>query len=383
MRQKSIIIFSEDFPPTSGGIAQWAAGVATAFIKLGHDVKVFTRYREGNHSTSIRDWKFPVEFVKGNYWKQLRSWYWHKSIKELYDNGFAPDLIISTTWNCSRGLLSTVRKNSAKLITIVHGLEITRKMSKFKRQWLNRTLKKSDYVISVSHFTRNRILEMHSVESQKVLIFPNGVDLTIFTPHLDTQSLKKKHSIKEEKIILTLARVIERKGHDSVMRALPTVLKKIPDLKYIIAGSYEKNYFQKLQKLIDDLNLRDVVIFTGYVQPHEIPLYYNLCDAYIMPSRELENTGDTEGFGITYLEANACEKPVIGGKSGGVADAIVDGKTGFLVSPNNEDEIADKLILLLSDSGLAQKLGKNGRDRIEKGYTWNTITKDILDKVLD
>jgi phosphatidylinositol alpha-1,6-mannosyltransferase len=168
-----------------------------------------------------------------------------------------------------------------------------------------------------------------------------------------------------------------------VIRVLPTVLKNIPDLKYIIAGSYEKKYCQRLQQLVEDLNLGDIVTFTGYVQPHEIPLYYNLCDVYIMPSRELENKGDTEGFGITYLEANACEKPVIGGKSGGVVDAIVDGKTGFLVNPEDEDEIADKLILLLSDPGLAQKLGKNGRDRIEKGYTWNIITKDILEKVLD
>ena len=96
-----------------------------------------------------------------------------------------------------------------------------------------------------------------------------------------------------------------------------------------------------------------------------------------MPSRELVDRGDTEGFGITYLEANACEKPVIGGRSGGVSDAVVDGTTGFLVNPDDIEEIADKLITLLSDPVLSKRLGKQGRERIENFYTWDVIAKKI------
>ena len=382
MNKIKVIIYSEDFPPYPGGIAQWAAGVANSLAKLGNDIKVITRFRE-KYSDTLQEWKFLVQYVQGNHWKQLRSWYWYKSLNGLLKEGALPDLIIATTWNCSRGLLATSKKKKIKFITVAHGLEVTRKMSYIKKKWLSRTLKKSDYVISVSNFTRHRILEMYPVDSQKILVFPNGVDLSIFIPQLDTLRLKKKHDLKEEKIILTLARVVERKGHDKVIEAIPAVLKKVPKLKYIIAGSYEKKYYRKLQKLIEDLKLREVVIFTGYIQPYEIPHYYNLCDVYIMPSREPENSGDAEGFGITYLEANACEKPVIGGNSGGVGDAIVDGETGFLVNPDNVDEIANKLFLLLSDPQLAQKLGKNGRDRIKKSYTWDIITKNILNKVFN
>lgn len=382
MNKRKVIIYSEDFPPYPGGIAQWAAGVANSLIKLGHEVRVITRYRE-KYSDKFQEWKFLVQYVQGDHWKQLRSWYWYKSLKQLLNNGVLPDLIIATTWNCSRGLLAITKKNNIKLVTVAHGLEVTRKMSAIKKKWLSRTLKKNDYVISVSHFTRNKILEMYPVDPRKIIVFPNGVDLSIFKPELETHSLKKKHNLTDEKIILTLARVVERKGHDKVIEAIPAVLKKIPNLKYIIAGSYENSYYNKLQHLIVDLKFTEVVIFTGYIHPNEIPDYYNLCDVYIMPSRELESSGDTEGFGITYLEANACGKPVIGGNSGGVSDAIVDGETGFLVNPTDVDEIANKLFLLLSDPELAQKLGKNGRDRIKKSYTWDIITRDILDKVFN
>jgi phosphatidylinositol alpha-1,6-mannosyltransferase len=109
-----------------------------------------------------------------------------------------------------------------------------------------------------------------------------------------------------------------------------------------------------------------------------LPAFYNLCDAYIMPSREIASSGDTEGFGITFLEANACEKPVIGGNSGGVVDAIVDGETGLLVDPLDPAAIAEKAILLLTDKALAEKLGIQGRERIEKGFTWRVITEKMM-----
>lgn len=381
MNRKKIVIFSEDFPPTSGGIAQWAAGVANSIYRMGHDLRVITRYRSNDHSGNNSKWKFPIHFVKGKHWKKLRSWYCYKSIKNLYKEGFLPDLIIATTWNFARSITNITKKKGTKLLLVVHGLEVTRKMSLIKRKWLSRTLVRSDLVIAVSNFTRQRVLEAYKLDPEKILVFPNGIDMSIFDPRLDITSLKHNYRLRNEKIILTLARVVERKGHDRVIKAIPKVMKEFPNLKYIISGDWNNNYYLRLQELIKELNLENVVIFTGYVNPDEIQQFYNLCDVYIMPSREIEETGDTEGFGITYLEANACEKPVIGGNSGGVSDAVVDGVTGFLVNPMDSDEIAEKLILLLSDPQLSQKLGKQGRERIEKSYTWDRISKKMLNEI--
>jgi phosphatidyl-myo-inositol dimannoside synthase len=209
---------------------------------------------------------------------------------------------------------------------------------------------------------------------------PCGVTVSRFNPAVPDPRLKTRFGLTDEKIILTLSRVVERKGHDKVIAALPAVIAKVPNVKYIIAGDPTGTFSGTLKKLVADLKLDDRVIFAGHLKPEEIIPFYNLCDVYIMPSRELSSCGDTEGFGITFLEANACGKPVIGGNSGGVADAIENGVSGFLVDPLNTREIADRLILLLTDKELARKIGHQGRERILRGFTWDAIADRIMER---
>ena len=124
------------------------------------------------------------------------------------------------------------------------------------------------------------------------------------------------------------------------------------------------------------------MVFGGYVAPERLNEVYNLCDVYVMPSRVIEEEGDVEGFGITFLEANACGKPVVGGNSGGVPDAVVDGENGFLVDPTSPMEIANAVIQLVNDPALAERLGRQGLDRIGRGYTWNAIATQFDDAIL-
>ena len=109
----------------------------------------------------------------------------------------------------------------------------------------------------------------------------------------------------------------------------------------------------------------------------ELSKYYRACDVFIMPSREIPERGDAEGFGIVYLEANACGKPVIGGRSGGVPSAILDGVTGLLVNPLSTEEISGSLRKLLLNNELAKKLGANGRMRVEEELNWDIIANKI------
>ncbi len=381
MTSKRIVIFSEDFPPYPGGIAQWAFGVANGLHRLGHEIHVITRGRPEYNSGKADNLEYPINYIKGKYWKKLRTWYCYRALRDFYGEGQRPDLVLATTWNFARGVVSLTRRNGTKLVTVVHGLEVTRKMSGLKKRWLKNTLRSSQRIISVSSFTKDRLLMSYDIDAEKVQIIPPGIDTARFFPSNGSQDLRRKYSLMNNRIILTLARVIVRKGHDRVIQALPLVRQKIPNITYVICGPWEESYHQQLQSKIDELGLTDSVMFTGYVDRQEIPAFHNLCDVYIMPSRELTTVGDTEGFGITYLEANACGKPVIGGNSGGVADAIVDGETGFLVDPENPKEIAEKLILLLSDSELAEKLGRQGRARIEKQFTWDIVANRICDTV--
>ncbi len=381
MTQKSIIIFSEDFPPNYGGIAQWAAGIAKSLHRMSYSVQVLTRHISTDAEISQSQESYPVIQVHGNRWRQLRSYYALRAMKALYNREKAPDVVIATTWNIARGITGILKKHGTKLIVVVHGLEVTRKMNWMKRVWLINTLKSAHQVIAVSNFTRDRVISQHHIPQDKIITLPNGVDPDRFHPLADVSILQKRFSLVDKKIILTLARLQERKGHDKVIEALPMIIKEVPNAHYLISGVKKGAFYQKISQQVKNMGLESHVTFTGYVEPDEINLFYNFCDVYIMPSRELKKNGDTEGFGITFLEANACEKPVIGGRSGGVVDAIENGITGYLVDPLDVEEIANKLTLLLTNDQHAHLLGQQGRQRILKNYTWDAVASRIADEI--
>uniref|UniRef100_Q3AQJ6 Uncharacterized protein n=1 Tax=Chlorobium chlorochromatii (strain CaD3) TaxID=340177 RepID=Q3AQJ6_CHLCH len=374
----SILLFSEDFPPNYGGIGQWAIGVAQSIHRMGYPLHLLTRYMNPEAEMLQNREPYPVIQVHGKRWSQFRSFYTYSAIKNIYKKGIKPDIVIATTWNIARGITRILKKNKTKLVIVVHGLEVTRTMPWLKTRWLQQTLNAADAVIAVSNFTRDRVIERCNINPSKVHFLPNGVDPQRFFPRSNTTHLQEKYNLHNKKVILTLARLQERKGHDKVIEALPTVLKEIPNAHYLISGALKGTYYKTLQQQVSNLRLNEHVTFTGFVDSADLNAFYNVCDVYIMPSRELEKKGDTEGFGITFLEANACEKAVIGGRSGGVADAIDDGKTGYLVNPLDSNEIAEKLIYLLSNPELATQFGKQGRQRILTSYTWDAVTKKLL-----
>jgi phosphatidyl-myo-inositol dimannoside synthase len=372
---KTIAILSEDFPEKSGGIAQWASGVAQGLHDLGYRVIVITRHWKEYTAPTEGAYGFSVRLIRGNHWKKLRTWYWRRAVARLYAEGVRPDLLIATTWNAGRGTFGIAARHGTRTLLVVHGLEVTRRMGRIKKWWCGNTLHKADAIVAVSAFTGQRVADAFSIDKKKIAMIPNGVDILRFRPGIDASALRSRLGLHNRSILLTLARIVERKGQDQVIRALPAIIRKVPDVTYCIAGDPRGDHAQTLKALVAELGLESHVRFAGYVEPADIPLFYSLCEVYVMPSREIVSSGDTEGFGITFLEANACGKPVIGGNSGGVADAIVDGETGFLVDPLDPAAIAEKAILLLTDKMLAKKLGKQGRERIENRFTWRVITE--------
>ncbi|MCK6601563.1 MAG: glycosyltransferase family 4 protein [Bacteroidetes bacterium] len=373
-----IWIVSEDFPPYPGGIAQWAAGIGKGLVSAGNEVTVFFRPRPELAEFDQEKWPFRTQPIEGKNWKRFRTWISRRAVKNLLAAETKPDLIIATTWNMARGLVSLCRSQHIPLVLVVHGLEVTRPMPFLKKLWLKHTLNKVTKIVAVSQFTKDQIDTNYHLPEGKVIVLPNGVDVADFFPVSDVKALQNRHHTEGKKVILTFARVIERKGHDVVIRSLPAIRKEFPDLIYLICGKGDAEYINKLKALALDCGVQDQVIFTGFVDPAEKNRYYNLADVYVMPSREIN--GDTEGFGITYLEANACRKPVIGGNSGGVSDAVLDGETGFLIPPTDENLLSEKILILFRNPGLAARLGENGHNRILKDLTWAALAKKLTGK---
>ena len=252
------------------------------------------------------------------------------------------------------------RKRNMPVVHYIHGEEVTTGSgSRFYGRRSMDTLRKAEAVVAVSSFTRDELI-CRKVKPERIHVITNGVNLEQFSPGPKDSEILARHNIKKKKVLLTIARVEERKGHDKVIQALPQILRAIPDVVYLVVG--KGGYLETLEALAKDLGVKDKVIFAGRVPWVDLPRYYRSCDVFIMPNRTLSN-GDTEGFGLVFLEANACAKPVIGGKAGGVPDAIANGETGILVDGNSVEEIADAAIPLLNNQELAERMGQAGYKR--------------------
>ena len=164
--------------------------------------------------------------------------------------------------------------------------------------------------------------------------------------------------------MLTVARLVRRKGFDTVIRALPHILERVPNAHYVmVGGGPDEGYFRSL---VRELGVGDQVTFAGRVDDVLLPAFYHACDTYIMPTRPSEDGSEVEGFGIVYLEAAAAGKPAIGGRAGGVADAIIHGETGLLVDPLNVEQVAEAAIRLALDRSLAEKMGRAALARVQR-----------------
>ncbi len=247
---------------------------------------------------------------------------------------------------------------------VIHGTEI---LLPERQRSIQKTFSKATRIIAVSNFIKRLLIQIR-ISEKKIAVILNGVDPVKFNPGLDPSKIREKYNLAGKKVILTVSRLTRYKGQHRVLEALPQVLKKIPNLVYLIVGKGDEEKY--LRKIVRNLGLEGKIIFIGEIFREETPLYYAACDVFILPS-------DLESFGIAYLEANACGKPVIGGRSGGVSDAIIDGETGLLVDPLNINQIVGALVKLLTNSELARKLGEEGRKRVERELNWQAMAKKI------
>lgn len=257
-----------------------------------------------------------------------------------------------------------------------HGLDLAFATGQPRKHWLlKKIIENASSIIVNSQYTKDLLLSRgYKFAGPLEVIYP----CPNITPAVCPLAMREKikfNDLKNKKVIVTVARLVERKGQDNVLRALPQVIQEVPNLKYLIVGNGV--YKDRLVSLIRELHLEQYVNIIDDALDEELPCYFELADVFVMPCRRLDN-GDVEGFGIVFLEANAFGKPVIAGRSGGAVEAVDDSKTGFLVDPQNVNEIANSIINLLKNPQLAQKIGQNGKNRVEKIFLPEKQVKKLL-----
>jgi phosphatidylinositol alpha-1,6-mannosyltransferase len=279
------------------------------------------------------------------------------------------------------GLLSASMKRAGvqKTVALTHGHEVWwAKVFPFNLA-LRRIGATVDSLTFLGEFTQQAISRsLSQVAAQHMVKIAPGIDVDHFVPH-DASQLRKDLKLENKRVIVSVGRLVHRKGQDHLIESLPEILKSVPDAHVLMVG--QGPYLSHLKKLVQELNLTEHVSFIGRIQYAQLPQYICAGDVFAMPSRSRFFGLEVEGLGIVYLEASACGLPVIAGSSGGAPDAVVDGVTGFVVDGQNNQEIAAAAIKLLNDLDQAKKMGTAGRAWIVENWRWE-IWSERFNKLL-
>jgi phosphatidylinositol alpha-1,6-mannosyltransferase len=231
----------------------------------------------------------------------------------------------------------------------------------------------------LGEFTKQAISQSLSKSSaEKMVKIAPGIDVDHFNPQDSTQ-LRRDLKLVNKRVIVSVGRLVHRKGQDHLIQSMPEILKSVPSAHILIVG--QGPYLTHLEKLVKDLNLVDHVSFIGRIQYAQLPQYICAGDIFAMPSRSRFFGLEVEGLGIVYLEASACGLPVIAGSSGGAPDAVLDGVTGLVVNGEDNQEIAAAAIKLLQDVDGSKAIGLAGREWIIENWRWQ-IWSERFNKLL-
>jgi phosphatidylinositol alpha-1,6-mannosyltransferase len=241
-----------------------------------------------------------------------------------------------------------------------------------EKYFLVKAYNQADLIFTPSQFTKEKIQEFSGTKT-KIIVIHNGVDFDRFQKKQDIKELKRRFGGK--KILLTVGGLKSRKGQDIVIQALAKIKPDYKNFHYFIIG--EGSWMDYLRKLSQDLKLTENISFLGNLTGDELVKYFQFCDIYIHTPRNIN--WHFEGFGIVYLEASACSKPIIAADSGGIRDAVLENKTGLIVPEENIDKTARAILRLFQDSQLAKVLGKNGL-KYAKEHNWSLIAQRFLDE---
>lgn len=252
-----------------------------------------------------------------------------------------------------------------KLISSFYGVEFKFLKSKLFKKLIKFIIKKSDKITAISNYTATEIKKYYDRE---IKIIPFSAAVKILEE-------SKEHKRDKEKTILFVGRLVKRKGVNYLIWALKEVLKEIK-VKLIIVGDGSER--KNLENLIKELEINDYIEFKGFVSDQELAYYYQNCDLFVLPAI-IDEKGDTEGLGVVLLEAMVYRKPVIASAVGGILDIIRNYENGILVPEKNPKILAEKILEVLKNDRLAERLGEKGYQFVKENFSWERIIQSLKD----
>jgi len=367
-------MISSEFPPGPGGIGNHAHNLALNLFRLGWEIAVVSpqayasgkEIEEFNRAQPINVTRVPTG--RGG----LREASCRTRIAFRLACKQRPDVLLGTgrsgAWIASA--IGAVRRIPA--VAVAHGSEfgIREGIPGALNRW---AFERANAVVAVSNFTRE-IVQKAGIRARRIEVIPNAANHLRFVllHESECEAFREKMGFNGAPILLTVGRVSERKGQEVVIRALPHILRKVPQAHYLMIGL--PSLKQELTMLAQNLGVGDRIHFLDRVAEQELVRWVNCCDVFLMTSRTISD-GDCEGFGIAVIEAALCGKPAVVSGQSGLTEAIQAGTTGIAVPQGDEIATAEAVISLLVTPSRRQSMGEAARQRALEQQTWPSCSQ--------
>jgi glycosyltransferase involved in cell wall biosynthesis len=363
-----IHLWSHDIGAVSGGVQSYTAAIVRALESLvgPENIKVSLKHERGRS----RELSSAIKMRSYGYApKGLRTAAFAAGAI-LWAFQDRPRMILSCHPNFARIGAPLGRAIHSQFWTAAHGIDV---WEECPRRVVT-ALADCDRILAVSHFTKQKLIDCHSLDESRISVLPNTFDSRRFFPDRTPCGVREELGLpRESPMLLSVGRLAEphrMKGFDQVIRAMPEILTRVPAAFYVIAGTGPD--LPRLRQVASECEVTERVKFAGFVPDERLSAYYNACDAFVLPSKK-------EGFGIVFLEALACGSPVVAGNVDASREALLGGELGILVNPNERAEVADACISLLTRSHEHRELfDRNGLSRrVAEAYGPDAFTRTL------
>ncbi|MZQ82880.1 glycosyltransferase [Paenibacillus sp. 5J-6] len=370
MNRKKVVLVAGVFPPGIGGMQSYYYNLSK---HTKHEITVLAPEYPGSEAF---DGKQSFRTVRGAFMRNERAHIlsWGRLFRHVRRMMLVEEPDVTVYGYVLIGFIGLLFRvfGKRRYVISTHGMD----MLMFRRFFgLNQIVKfilvHADGVLTNSIFTK-KLVENYGVNPSRIRLVHPGVE-AVFNQRSANAELIERYGLEDKYVILSVGRLVMRKGQDRVIEAMPEILKQIPNAVYVIVGDGPDR--ARLEQLVRKNRVADSVKFIGSISGSDIMNeYYSLADQFIMVCRELEK-GDAEGFGIVYLEAASAGVPVIAGRSGGALEAVLDGVTGLLVNPDSHGEIVESVVLLAKDQALRERLVTDGYKRAKTKFQYEALAE--------
>ncbi|MFB9370593.1 glycosyltransferase family 4 protein [Kitasatospora albolonga] len=367
--QKTLIV-TNDFPPRPGGIQAFVHNMAVrqppgsvvVYASTWRDGTEVARFDAEQPFPVIRDrtrMMVPTPRVTRRAAEILRA----EGCDSVWFGAAAPLGLMAPRLR---------RAGAGRLLGMTHGHEAAWAQLPASRQLLRRIGEGTDVLTYLGEYTRSRIASaVGPAAAARMVQLPPGVDEGTFRPDSGGDAVRAALGLTDRPVVVCVSRLVPRKGQDTLIAALPQILRDVPDAVLLIVG--DGPYRGELEKLAERTGVAASVRFTGAVPWSELPAHYGAGDVFAMPCRTRRGGLDVEGLGIVYLEASATGLPVVAGDSGGAPDAVLEGESGYVVPGGSPAAAAERIVRLLKDPQLRATMGEAGRRWVERSWRWDLL----------